>query len=267
MNLDETRRETMDVHIRFVSVSKAYGTARILAGFSLDVRRGEILTILGSSGCGKTTLLKLANGLLRPDEGAVFIDGRDIAREDRVALRRTIGYVIQGVGLFPHMSVRQNIGYVPMLLGVPPEDAARAVERCAVLAGVGPELWDRRPAALSGGQQQRVGLARALAASPRILLMDEPFGAVDGITRRVLQDALRDIHAVLGTTVLFVTHDVAEAMLLGDRVLIMDRGRIEQLSRPREVMERPQTPFAARLMGAGPERCRCAATTSDSSNR
>ena len=236
-------------------------------GYERPSLRGEILTVLGSSGCGKTTLLKLVNGLLRPDEGTVFINGRDIAREDRVALRRTIGYVIQGVGLFPHMSVRQNIGYVPMLLRMPPEDAARAVERCAALAGVGPDLWDRRPAALSGGQQQRVGLARALAASPRILLMDEPFGAVDGITRRVLQDALRDIHAALGTTVLLVTHDVAEAMLLGDRVLIMDQGRIEQLDRPQEVMERPQTPFVARLTEAGPERCRCAATSSDFPSR
>lgn len=262
MNTGETFREATDAHIRFAAVSKAYGTTRILTDFSLDVRRGEILAVLGSSGCGKTTLLKLVNGLLRPDGGVVLIDGRDIAQEDRVALRRTIGYAIQGVGLFPHMSVRQNIGYVPMLLRMPPEDVARAVERCAALAGVGSELWERRPAALSGGQQQRVGLARALAASPRILLMDEPFGAVDGITRRALQDALRDIHAALGTTVLFVTHDVAEAMLLGDRVLIMDRGRIEQLGTPRDVMERPQTPFVARLVEAGPARCRCVETPS-----
>lgn len=245
-----------EVHILFDAVAKRYGDVTVLEDFNLAVRRGEILTILGSSGCGKTTVLKLVNGLLRPDVGSVHIDGRDIAGADRIALRRTIGYAIQGVGLFPHMSVRENIGYVPMLLEMSAGDTARAVERCAALAGVGPELLDRSPTALSGGQRQRVGMARALAASPRILLMDEPFGALDGITRHILQESLRDVQAELGVTVLLVTHDVTEALTLGHRVLIMDKGRIEQVGAPEEIVRRPRTHFAARLVKTGREGCR-----------
>ena len=192
--------------IRFVDVTKAYDDEAILERFSLDIGRGEFLTIIGSSGCGKTTLLKMINGLLIPDTGTVFVQGQDISKTDLIALRRNIGYAIQGVGLFPHMTVRKNIAYVPSLLNKQNRQKTEAaVARLVKIVGLDESLLERYPSELSGGQQQRVGIARSLAAAPEILLMDEPFGAVDEITRRMLQDEIMRIHRELGVTIVFIT--------------------------------------------------------------
>ena len=184
-----------DPIIRFDHVGKSYGVNDVLTDVSLSIARGEFVTVIGSSGCGKTTLLKLINGLLSPDTGAVYVEGRDVSTVDQIVLRRNIGYAIQGVGLFPHMDVWHNIAYVPTLLNKQnKEKTRRAVKKWMEVVRLDPALARRYPAELSGGQKQRVGIARALAASPDILLMDEPFGAVDDITRKALQDEILRIH-------------------------------------------------------------------------
>ncbi len=234
--------------IKFENVRKAYGEKTVLNDFSLDIPQGEFLTVIGSSGCGKTTMLKLINGLLLPDSGSVTVDGANTANTDLIALRRNIGYSIQGVGLFPHMNVRKNIAYVPSLLnGQDKQRTKRAVERLMDVVGLESELLERYPAELSGGQQQRVGIARALAASPRILLMDEPFGAVDEITRHMLQGEIARIHHELDVTIVFITHDIREALKLGGRVLVMHEGNIEQLGSPENIEKSPTTEFVAEL--------------------
>ena len=204
-----------DIAIRFEHVTKSYGEREILNDFNLEIRRGEFLTIIGSSGSGKTTVLKLINGLIAPTFGMIYVDGKDISRENQTLLRRNIGYVIQGIGLFPHMTVRKNIAYVPSLLNHrDKERTRRAVERLIGVVGLEPDMLDRYPAELSGGQRQRIGIARALAANPDILLMDEPFGAVDEITRKMLQNEIIRIHEQLGVTIVFITHDIKEALKL-----------------------------------------------------
>lgn len=241
--------EPAETAVRFENVSLSYGDNRVLDGISLDVSRGECLTIIGTSGCGKTTMLKLVNGLLRPDSGRVLVDGRDVSQADIIALRRGIGYAIQNVGLFPHMTVGQNVAYVPSLSRMwSREEENRQVEELLKIVGLEREMADRYPSELSGGQKQRVGIARALAAKPSLLLMDEPFGAVDSITRKGLQRELRRLHKTLGLTILFVTHDIREALLLGDRVLIMEKGRIVRLDTPEAVRKHPGDGFAARLL-------------------
>lgn len=235
--------------IRFDHVSKSYGEHHILSDFCLDIDKGEFLTVIGSSGSGKTTMLKMINGLLSPTLGTIYVDGKDISKENQTLLRRNIGYVIQGIGLFPHMSVKKNIAYVPSLLnGHDKQRTARAVERLIKVVGLDEEMLERYPAELSGGQRQRVGIARALAANPEILLMDEPFGAVDEITRKLLQNEIARIHKELGVTIVFITHDIKEAMKLGDRVLVMDKGKIEQLGNPEEINEAPATAFVKELI-------------------
>lgn len=235
--------------IRFDHVSKSYGEHHILSDFCLDIDKGEFLTVIGSSGSGKTTMLKMINGLLSPTLGTIYVDGKDISKENQTLLRRNIGYVIQGIGLFPHMSVKKNIAYVPSLLnGHDKQRTARAVERLIKVVGLDEEMLERYPAELSGGQKQRVGIARALAANPEILLMDEPFGAVDEITRKLLQNEIARIHKELGVTIVFITHDIKEAMKLGDRVLVMDKGKIEQLGNPEEINEAPATAFVKELI-------------------
>ena len=235
--------------IRFVDVTKAYDDEAILERFSLDIGRGEFLTIIGSSGCGKTTLLKMINGLLIPDKGTVFVQGRDISKTDLIALRRNIGYAIQGVGLFPHMTVRKNIAYVTSLLNKQNRQKTEAaVSRLVKIVGLDESLLERYPSELSGGQQQRVGIARSLAAAPDILLMDEPFGAVDEITRRMLQDEIMRIHRELGVTIVFITHDIREALKLGSRVAVMDHGGLVQIDTPENIRKHPATDFVKELV-------------------
>ena len=237
--------------IRFEAVSKSYGGQPVLKNFSLDVLPGELLTIIGRSGCGKTTALKLVNGLITPDAGRVLVQGEDVAKTDPVALRRRIGYAIQSVGLFPHMTVERNVAYVPAISHLEGWKGRERRERVNALlgqVGLDPALAGRYPRALSGGQRQRVGIARALAAGPEILLMDEPFGAVDEITRGQLQDEILRIHRESGITVLFVTHDIAEALKLGTRTLVMDAGEIQQYDTPSHLLAHPATPFVERLV-------------------
>ena len=230
--------------IEFTNVKKLYGDNRVLNDFNIEIEKGSFVTIIGSSGCGKTTVLKMINGLLVPDAGKIKIKGEDIKNKDQIQLRRNIGYAIQGSVLFPHMTVEENIAYVPNLLNK--KDKAKtkdAVDKWMNIVGLTEDLKDRYPAELSGGQQQRVGIARALAASPEILLMDEPFGAVDEITRRQLQSELLDIYQKTGITVLFVTHDIGEALKLGTKVLVMDKGEIHQYATPEELLLNPATEF------------------------
>lgn len=235
--------------IRFESVSKAYGDHAVLADLNLSIDKGEFVTVIGGSGSGKTTMLKLINGLLAPSSGRVYVYGKDISRENQTLLRRKIGYVIQGIGLFPHMSIRKNIAYVPDLLNRRDKArTARAVESLIEMMGLEREMLDRYPAELSGGQRQRVGIARALAARPEILLMDEPFGAVDEITRKMLQTEIARIHRDTGVTIFFITHDIKEALRLGTRVLVMNKGKIEQQGSPGEIVHAPQTVFVKELV-------------------
>jgi len=235
-------------------VSKQYGGAGAAAvnDVSLEIEPGELIVLLGPSGCGKTTLLKMINRLFEPTSGTILIDGRDISAEPAPELRRRIGYVIQQAGLFPHMRVAENVAVVPSLLGWDKQRTAERVDALLDLVGLPPEQYRRRfPAQLSGGEQQRVGLARALAARPPTLLMDEPFGALDAITRTRLQDELVRIHRQLGATILFVTHDIEEALRLADRIAVMQTGRIEQFDTPLAIMSNPASDFVARLVGAG----------------
>lgn len=241
--------QTPDAIVRFEQVSLSYGENRVLKDFSLEVPRGQCLTIIGSSGCGKTTMLKMINGLLTPDTGRILVDGQDISQTDLTGLRRGIGYAIQNVGLFPHMTVRQNIAYVPSLSKQwDRETERRRVAELLKTVGLDQEMAGRYPSELSGGQKQRVGIARALAAKPSLMLMDEPFGAVDSITRKGLQKELKRLHSELGLTILFVTHDIREAMLLGDRILIMEAGKILRLDTPEAVKADPGSEFVARLL-------------------
>ncbi|MEY8592447.1 MULTISPECIES: ABC transporter ATP-binding protein [unclassified Butyricimonas] len=238
-----------DIAIRFEHVTKSYGEREILNDFNMEIRRGEFLTIIGSSGSGKTTVLKLINGLISPTFGIIYVDGKDISKEDQTLLRRNIGYVIQGIGLFPHMTVRKNIAYVPGLLNHrDKEKTRRAVERLIDVVGLEQEMLDRYPSELSGGQRQRVGIARALAANPDILLMDEPFGAVDEITRKMLQNEILRIHEQLGVTIVFITHDIKEALKLGTRVMVMNKGHVEQFDTPDNIRNHPATPFVQELV-------------------
>ena len=238
-----------DITIRFEHVTKSYGEREILNDFNLEIRRGEFLTIIGSSGSGKTPVLKLINGLISPTLGIIYVDGKDISKEDQTLLRRNIGYVIQGIGLFPHMTVRKNIAYVPSLLNHrDKEKTRRAVERLIGVVGLEQDMLDRYPSELSGGQRQRVGIARALAANPDILLMDEPFGAVDEITRKMLQNEILRIHDQLGVTIVFITHDIKEALKLGTRVMVMNKGHVEQFDTPDNIRKAPATPFVKELV-------------------
>lgn len=235
--------------IEFRHVQMAYGEKIIIPDFDLSIARGEFVTVIGSSGCGKTTLLKMVNGLVRPTGGEVWVDGKNIAGEDLVQLRRNIGYAIQGSVLFPHLTVEENIAFVPNLLNK--RDKARtkqAVKKWMDIVGLEESMRSRYPEQLSGGQQQRVGIARALAASPDLLLMDEPFGAVDEITRASLQDETARIHRETGITILFVTHDINEALKLATKVLVMNQGELQQYAAPAELRANPATPFVETLL-------------------
>ena len=233
--------------IELDAVRKVYPGGQVaLHEVSLRVAAGTTLALLGPSGCGKTTLLKLINRLLEPTAGRVVIDGEDSATLDPVALRRRIGYVVQEAGLFPHLTAADNAAVVPDLLGWPAERQRQRVHELFALLGLDPaQIAARFPSQLSGGQRQRVGLARALAADPSILLMDEPFGALDPLIRARLQDEFRDLQARLAKTVVIVTHDVDEAFRLADAVAVLDAGRVVQIGTPAEIRRAPASPFVA----------------------
>ncbi len=238
--------------IAFHDVSKRYGTSEpVLRDFSLEVPEGSLCVLLGRSGAGKSTALRLVNRLIEPCTGRVTVDGEDVRDKNEYELRRGIGYVLQRVGLLPHLRVGENVGLVPSLLGWPESQTRERVDELLELVGLPPaEFRERAPAQLSGGQQQRVGFARALAASPRVLLMDEPFGALDPVTRADLREEMVGLQRRLGVTAMLVTHDVIEALVIADEIVVMDRGRIVQRGTPREIVERPADEFVARLIGS-----------------
>lgn len=239
-----------DIMIEFKGVSKSYGENIILDNFNLQIQKGEFITIIGTSGCGKTTVLKLINGLLLPNKGEVYIDGKNISNLDQINLRRNIGYVIQGVGLFPHMNIAKNISYVLNLTKTNKIEIEERVKKLIKTVGMEEEILKRYPGELSGGQRQRIGIARALAAYPDILLMDEPFGAVDEITRKSLQEEILKIHKEFNMTIVFVTHDIKEALKLGTKVIVMDYGEIIQMGTPDKIKNSPKTQFVRNLVGA-----------------
>lgn len=236
--------------IEYRHVSMCYDGKEIIRDLNLSIEKGEFVTLIGSSGCGKTTILKMANGLLMPAGGSVLVDGVCTRELDLIKLRRNTGYAIQGSVLFPHMTVEKNIAYVPGLLNKRDKKRTEAaVDKWMKIVGLDQSLKKRYPAQLSGGQQQRVGIARTLAASPELLLMDEPFGAVDEITRGSLQDEIIRIQKETGVTILFVTHDIREALKLGTKVLVMDKGEIQQYDTPEAVRNRPANAFVKTLVG------------------
>ncbi|MGX7707295.1 ABC transporter ATP-binding protein [Methylobacterium sp. Gmos1] len=238
--------------IRFEGAGKTYsGQARpALDALDLTVEAGTTCVLIGPSGCGKSTALQMVNRLVVPSRGRVLVEGRDVAGLDPIGLRRRIGYVLQGVGLFPHRTVAQNVATVPGLLGWKAGRIAERVDAMLDLVGLDPgEYRDRRPDALSGGQRQRVGVARALAADPPVLLMDEPFGAVDPVARTRLQDEVRGILGRLDKTVLMVTHDIDEAVRMGDTVALMRDGRLVQAAAPAALLAAPADAFAAEFVG------------------
>ncbi|MEU8628712.1 betaine/proline/choline family ABC transporter ATP-binding protein [Streptomyces sp. NPDC048669] len=238
--------------IRFEHVTKRYadGTTAV-DDLSFEVAEGELVTLVGPSGCGKTTTMKMVNRLIEPTEGRIFLDGDDISAIDPVQLRRRIGYVIQQVGLFPHRTVLENTATVPHLLGWKRGKGRERAAELLDLVGLDPSVYgDRYPEQLSGGQRQRVGVARALAADPPVLLMDEPFGAVDPVVRERLQNEFLKLQAQVRKTVLFVTHDIEEAVRLGDRIAVYGQGSIEQFDSPATVLGAPATGYVADFVGA-----------------
>ena len=235
--------------ISFKEVSKSYGDKKVLKNFNLNLSKGEFVTVIGSSGSGKTTTLKLINGLLKPDSGNVIINGEDIKNKNITEIRKNIGYVIQGIGLFPHMTVEKNISFVLDLDKNDKDATKRKVKELMKVVHLEEELINRYPRELSGGQKQRVGIARALAKEPDILLMDEPFGAVDEITRKSLQDEIIKIQKKLNMTIFFITHDIDEALKLGSIVIVMNKGKIEQMGTPNELKESPKTDYVKELIG------------------
>lgn len=218
------------------------------------VEEGEFVTILGSSGCGKTTLLKMTNRLIEPTAGKVLLFGKDIAKEDPVQIRRKMGYVIQQVGLFPHMTIEENISVIPKILKWDSDKIDARVNELMNLVSLDPAKYRKKyPSQLSGGQQQRIGLARALATDPQIMLLDEPFGAIDAITRMNLQSELKRIHESSGKTFLLVTHDINEAFRLGTRTMIMNNGKLLQFDTPVNIVRHPADPFVQSLIDSQKE--------------
>ncbi len=238
----------MNQSIEYKGIGKSYQGKWVVRDFNLTINEGDFLCIVGTSGSGKTTLLKMINGLIVPDEGDITIFGTRVIDQDIISLRRKIGYAIQGDGLFPHMTVADNIGYVPKLDGTPKEVVDAIVDRMLSLVGLPLDSKGKYPKELSGGQQQRVGIARAYANSPKILLMDEPFGAVDSITRYQLQEDLKQIHKQTDCTIVFITHDMHEAFKLGTHILVMHEGKIQQYGTAEEVKNHPSNEYVKQLV-------------------
>ncbi|MBQ9228206.1 MAG: ABC transporter ATP-binding protein [Eubacterium sp.] len=239
------------IAVELKNVSKRFKGQSVpaLDNVSVQIEEGEFVTILGSSGCGKTTLIKMLNRLYEPDSGEIYLFGQNIQAQNPVALRRKIGYVIQQVGLFPQMTVKDNIATIPKILKWDKRRIREETDRMLRLVQLAPdEFRDRYPAQLSGGQQQRIGLARALICDPRLMLLDEPFGAIDAINRELLQNELKSIHQQSGKTYLFVTHDIREALKLGTKVMIMNEGKILQYDAPEEIVNHPADAFVENLI-------------------
>lgn len=235
--------------IRLNRVSKTYGQTTAVDHLTLEIPQGELLVLLGTSGCGKTTTLKLINRLIEPTAGTIEINGTPHTDLNKVTLRRSIGYVFQGIGLFPHMTVAENVGIIPKLEGWSSERTRSRVEELLSQLHMPPdEYYTRNPSELSGGQQQRVGVARALAIHPTIMLMDEPFGALDPLTRVSLQQEFQALRHNLGITTIFVTHDMTEALLMGDRIAVMKDGGLVQIGTPAELLNHPATDYVEKLM-------------------
>lgn len=234
--------------IEYKNICMSYNGKKIIENFNLEIEKGEFVTIIGSSGCGKTTILKMVNKLIVPTSGNIIVCGECTNSRDIIELRRSIGYAIQGSVLFPHLTVEKNIAYVPNLVNKDKNMTERAVKKWMKIVGLDESLRKNYPDQLSGGQQQRVGIARALAGEPEIVLMDEPFGAVDEITRATLQDEIIRIHKETGVTIMFVTHDINEALKLGTKVLVMNNGKIQQYGTPSEIRDNPANEFVKALL-------------------
>jgi osmoprotectant transport system ATP-binding protein len=255
MNATSSRRDDSagEAMIRLEGVGKKYADGTVAVHeLDLEVAAGEVVCLVGPSGCGKSTTLKMINRLIEPTSGRIFLEGRDVTSEDPVQLRRRIGYVIQQIGLFPHQKIVTNVATVPSLIGTPKAQAHERARELLTLVGLDPDLYaDRYPHQLSGGQQQRVGVARALAADPPVLLMDEPFAAVDPIVRGRLQDEFLKLQGELGKTVVLVTHDIDEAVKMGDKVAVMaEGGRVAQFGTPAELLARPADEFVSDFVGS-----------------
>ena len=248
MKLNQGFREYVVIVLKDVNKSFDGGKTFAVRELNLEVAEGETLVLLGTSGCGKTTTLKMINRLLDPTAGMIEVDGEDIAGQNSVLLRRKIGYVFQGIGLFPHMTIEQNVSIVLRLLGWEEKRRRERASELLEMMGLEPGSYaGRYPDELSGGQQQRVGVARALAADPAYLLMDEPFGALDALTRDTLQQELLSLKERLKKTIIFVTHDIFEAITLGDRIAVLHEGRLEQVGPQKEVFWNPASDFVADL--------------------
>lgn len=236
--------------INFDHVSKSFGEEEVVKDISFTIESGELFVLIGLSGCGKTTTLRMMNRLEDLSSGRILVDGKDIREEDVIELRRNMGYVIQQIGLFPHRTVEDNITIIPELEGMKAGERKDVARKWMEMVGLPYESYkDRFPSELSGGQSQRVGVARALATDPDIVLMDEPFSALDPITRTDLQDQLKELHEKTGKTIVFVTHDMDEAIKIGDRICIMDEGKILQLDSPEEILKNPVNDFVREFVG------------------
>lgn len=237
--------------IKFEHVAKKFGKNEVISDLSFSIDKGEFVTVLGSSGSGKTTTLKMINGLEKPTKGEIVVNRQNLKDCNLVDLRRHIGYVVQSIGLFPHMTIAQNIAVTPNLLGWDKDRISKRVDDLLTQVGLDPkEYRNRYPMQLSGGQQQRVGVARALSTNPPIMLFDEPFSALDAITRQNLQQEIKSLHQRLNDkTFFFVTHDINEALFLGDRVMVMNKGKIEQFDTPEKLVSQPATDYVRQLLG------------------
>ena len=235
--------------IKFEKVSKSFRDTKVLKEISFEIEEGQLVVLIGLSGCGKTTTLKMINRLIKPTSGVITINGKNIAQEDPIQLRRSIGYVIQQTGLFPHMTIRENIEIIPKVVKLDPLKVADKTVELMEMVGLDREFLDRYPNELSGGQQQRVGVARAFALDPDIILMDEPFSALDPITRNSLQDELVNLHSLVKKTIVFVTHDMSEAIKIADKICIMDKGEIIQYDTPENILKNPANDFVLEFVG------------------